>query len=275
MLPKDKLMVVMGDVHANISLAKESLQLIEYEKGRNIAQVFSVGDFGLFLEEADWAWLSGPSRHRFPEKSKAIRETWEQWPWPTAMIGGNHEPMNRLRSGGHSGYGSKLTYCHAGVLPTSVEGLTVYGLSGILAETHQEFPPGISSWEQWMAHNSEPGVFMKRWSYYKQTEIEYLKRLPKHPDILLTHDWPKTPSFLPKDRRQSTRPEGELVCTLEPRLVFCGHMHHPEKFSMGESQVHALNIITRNGSLVNPGWAAIIEDGNVEFWPPLLLRPGR
>jgi hypothetical protein len=43
------LLVVIGDVHAQLALALRALERIEQEQGRRIAQVFSVGDFGLFL----------------------------------------------------------------------------------------------------------------------------------------------------------------------------------------------------------------------------------
>jgi hypothetical protein len=47
------LFVVIGDVHSEVTLALRALTQIEQEQGRRIAQVFSVGDFGLFLREED------------------------------------------------------------------------------------------------------------------------------------------------------------------------------------------------------------------------------
>jgi hypothetical protein len=65
-------------------------------QGRKIAQVFSVGDFGLFLSESDWDFFTGPARHKHPDWSPEIRKAWTRWQWPLAMIGGNHEPWHRL-----------------------------------------------------------------------------------------------------------------------------------------------------------------------------------
>jgi len=56
------LIVVVGDVHHHIGLATEGLARIEMETGRRIGQVFSVGDFGLFLDESDWAFLTSPKK---------------------------------------------------------------------------------------------------------------------------------------------------------------------------------------------------------------------
>ena len=67
-----EILVVMGDVHANLPLALRGLERIEEEYARSIAQVFSVGDLGLFLDPLDWNFLSGPKKHRHPERTPAI-----------------------------------------------------------------------------------------------------------------------------------------------------------------------------------------------------------
>ena len=63
------LFVVIGDVHAQVRLALTALTQIQQEQGCRIAQVFSVGDLGLFLSEQDWDFFTGPSRHKHPEWS--------------------------------------------------------------------------------------------------------------------------------------------------------------------------------------------------------------
>lgn len=87
-----QIFVVIGDVHDNIRFALESLRRLEEEQGIAISQLFSIGDFGLFLNEEDWQWLTGPAKYRRPERSAEIRQAWKEWPWPLAMIGGimNH-----------------------------------------------------------------------------------------------------------------------------------------------------------------------------------------
>lgn len=63
MKTESKRIVVIGDVHSEIALSVEALEQLEEEYGQ-IDQVFSVGDFGLFLDEADWNWLTGPKKYR-------------------------------------------------------------------------------------------------------------------------------------------------------------------------------------------------------------------
>src|ERR1700679_4061590 len=92
-----QLIVVIGDVHAEIPLAVEALSRIELELGTSIAQVFSVGDLGLFLHASDWDVLTGPKKYRFPERSPRIAAAWKAWRWPLAGIAGNHEPFHKLR----------------------------------------------------------------------------------------------------------------------------------------------------------------------------------
>src|SRR5258708_1576848 len=95
---KTYLAVVIGDVHARIELALRGLRELEQELGPTIDQVFPVGARGLFLQEEDWQWLTGPSRPQHPDWSRRIRAAWGKWPWPLSMIGGNHEPYLRLRA---------------------------------------------------------------------------------------------------------------------------------------------------------------------------------
>ena len=110
------LIVVIGDVHHHIGLAAEGLERIETDLGRPISQVFSVGDLGLFVDEGDWAFLTGPKKYRCPEDSKMIRDSWEAWRWPLSAIAGNHEPFHRLRDWDASHFSNKLEYTNAGEL---------------------------------------------------------------------------------------------------------------------------------------------------------------
>jgi hypothetical protein len=59
MSSNSELFVVTGGVHAKVALALQALARIEQEQKRKIAQVFSVGDFGLFLSESAWDFLTG------------------------------------------------------------------------------------------------------------------------------------------------------------------------------------------------------------------------
>jgi hypothetical protein len=262
------IVVVIGDVHGRIELALRGLRELEQDLGRSIDQVFSVGDFGLFLREEDWKWLTGPSRHQHPDWSPRIRAAWEEWPWPLSMIGGNHEPYLRLRVLDQACFGPKLSYTNAGVLPHSIPGLRVCGLSGIyhpqfLAySTNEDLRPlagrRLNSWSQVVDAVQHRHLSAKRLTYYKEEEVDEMKNLPPQPHLLLLHDWPKAPEFT--KFRYDRRPEAEIVSALRPQMVCCGHHHRADTFDHDGATVYALNIIARDyGHGINPGWALPLE----------------
>jgi hypothetical protein len=114
------------------------LAQIEQEQGRRIVQVFSVGDLGLFLREEEWSFFTGPAKHKHSEWSPAIREAWNLWHWPLAIIGGNHESWHNLRVFDPGNYGGRLTYTNGRVLLHNLSGLIVVGLSGIRREPTEQ-----------------------------------------------------------------------------------------------------------------------------------------
>lgn len=198
------LVAVIGDVHHHIGLAAEGLKRIENELSRPIAQVFSVGDFGLFLTESDWDFLTGPKKYRQPESTPQIRAAWSTWHWPLSMIGGNHEPFHLLRDWNPNAFSDKLQYTNAGELHHSIPGLRVAGLSGIHHPQHLHFItdeernlPAAARAESWpeMVDLARAGTMSrKRLTYYKQQEIDHLCCLDFTPDLLLLHDWPVAPA---------------------------------------------------------------------------------
>ena len=89
-----------GDGGKNLAKSKEEMRLavidtLKLSKGLQKAgfgyqpAIFD-RRFGLFLNEEDWQWLTGPAKYRRPEHSEAICTARNVWPWPTAIIGGNH-----------------------------------------------------------------------------------------------------------------------------------------------------------------------------------------
>jgi len=268
--------VVLGDVHAEIPLAVEALDRLEKELGAPIVQTFSVGDLGLFFTPKDWEFLTGPKKYRFPERSAKITAAWRNWRWPLAAIAGNHEPFHRLRQFDADYFGDNLTYTNAGELDHSIEGLRVYGLSGIHDPEHLEFTipgeslwrEGIRSWDELLNAVQENRASVKRLTYYKNSELKRLRSLPASPHLLLLHDWPETPEGVTDIHE---RPERELVADVRPSWVCAGHHHRPARFTSGSSECIALNIIGE-GHRVLPGWAAVFTwDGSrlnfVRSWP--------
>lgn len=278
------LVAVIGDVHHHIGLAAEGLQRIELEIGHPIAQVFSVGDFGLFLNESDWEYLAGPKKYRSPASSPEIRAAWSAWHWPLSMIGGNHEPFHLLRDWNPAAFSNKLQYTDAGELHHTIPGLRVAGLSGIhhpeqmdfATEGEQKLPSAhhADSWPE-MVDLARSGVIScRRLTYYKQHEIEHLCRLDFAPDLCLLHDWPATPTHIREIHKR--RPEAEILNALNPRFLCCGHHHTSARFTVNSTDVIALNLITTkelsHHRKIQSGWASLFTwDGAslqfLQLWP--------
>jgi hypothetical protein len=271
-----QLFVVIGDVHDKIRQALEFLLRLEDEIQEEIAQVFSVGDFGLFLAEEDWNWLTGPSKYRRPERSAEIRRAWEAWPWPLAMVGGNHEPWGRLRDWDPTYFGNKLTYTNAGLLCHRLEGLRVAGLSGIhsTGTNPARTPPEDPSWPEIVAQRRYGKVSPRAFTHYRKVDVDEVLKV-ESPHLVLLHDWPIDP---PHSRNPGEcRPERDIVELLRPTLVFSGHHHTPyETVLFDRTKFVALNILVSDRSKTaqrpNPGWAWIgrwngqsIQE--IGFWP--------
>lgn len=276
------LIAVIGDVHHQIGLAAEGLDRLENELGRPVAQVFSVGDLGLFLDEPDWGFLTGPKKYRKPGDSPKIRAAWKSWRWPLSAIAGNHEPFHRLRNWDASYFSFKLDYIDAGELAHKVLDLRAAGLSGIYHPQEMVFMtpleartmkrPPAETWPE-MVHLTETSkISRSRLTYYKEVEIEHMKSLDFTPDLLLLHDWPVTPPHV--GQSYPRRPEAEIVEALQPPFVCCGHHHTAGDFMLGQSRILPLNIISTTDlrHIINPGWCALFEwdGGALEFlqtWP--------
>lgn len=265
------LVVVIGDAHHHIDLAEEGLKRIEIEMERPIAQVFSVGDFGLFLNEADWEFLTGPVKYRSPESSPQIRAAWSAWHWPLSMIGGNHEPFHLLRDWNPAAFSDKLEYADAGELRHSIPGLRVAGLSGIHHPEHMDFitegerylprKHHADSWPEMVDLVRSGEISRKRLTYYKQHEIDHLCHLDFTPDLVLLHDWPVSPPHI--EETHGPRPEAEILHALKPRFLCCGHHHTSANFTVGTTEVMALNLIaTKELSFqrkIQTGWVAVFS----------------
>lgn len=286
-MPTHKTIVIVGDIHSELPLALEGLTRIESEFGE-IHQVFSVGDVGLFLNPEDWNFLTGPKKHRDPQRSTKIAAAWKKWRWPFSMIGGNHEPYQKLRRFDAEYFDEKLAYTNGGVLSHGIEGLRVYGLSGIHHPGHMDFagsdqwkPPVAKSWEDLVHLVATNKAKLQRLTYYKQAEIDKLLLLPKSPDLLLTHDWPLP---IAGATIEQPLPERVLVDRLSPRWVCSGHRHTCAETEIGASRFLALNIIRErtatNSHVIAPGWAAVFDwDGQClrkrASWPALTGFAGK
>lgn len=233
--------MVIGDVHHHTGLAVEGLERIEMEFGRAVDQVFSLGNLGLFLDESDWEFPTGPTKYRQPEESPKIREAWKNWRWPLSMIAGNHEPFHRLRDWPPEYFQGKLEFTNAGELKHSLGGFRVAGLSKIFHPDELEFLtvlerrtmklPPVKSWPEMVPLVRSGKISRSRLIYYKQTEIEQMKRLPFRPHLLLLHDWPSAPEHIAQVYER--RSEAEIVAASKSPYVSVVDITLAFRFSTG------------------------------------------
>jgi hypothetical protein len=257
-----RLIAVIGDVHHHLWMAVAELARLELTHGRKIEQVFSVGDLGLFLQAEDWDFLTGPDKYRRTEDTERIKEAWANWRWPLSMIGGNHEPFNRLRDWDSGHFGHRLEYTDGGNLNHSIQGLRVYGLTGIARNSGPLLRGRTKHWSEILDDVRSGELSIKELTYYLKRDIDQILALSPRPDILLTHDWPFHP--LRPDAAEE-RVERMLLELVRPQFHFAGHHHQHHVAEMSPTRFEALNIIQakNNPGEIAEGWVRLLEwDGS-------------
>ncbi len=173
------------------------------------------------------------------------------------MIGGNHEPFNRLRDWDAAHYDYRLNYTDSGDLVHDVPGMRVYGLTGICGDNYGK--RGRS--EQWpyLVEQVKSGEkSAKELMYYRKREVDQLLGLRKRPHILMTHNWPIRSSPTDSDRLD---PERELLNLLEPQFHFSGHKHLHHIQQIGNTRFEGLNLIylKNQPTKIAEGWCRLLE----------------
>jgi len=138
------------------------------------------------------------------------------------------------------------------------------------------FKKGAATWTEMVSLVENGKASRSDLTYYKEEELDLLKSLPIRPNLMLIHDWPKSPERV--GFAYARRPEAELVEKLSPEFVCCGHHHEAVRWQLGQSEVCALNIITNPifwiQGRICPGWAHLLlwdSDkkllGEIGHWP--------
>ncbi|MBA3708595.1 MAG: metallophosphoesterase family protein [Planctomycetes bacterium] len=214
----------VGDVHGR---QREMVRLVSRgaaARGVDLDFVVQVGDFEGNRDESDRA---GRAPEALLGDFPAFIAGSERFPWPLSVIGGNHEPyrhLDTLAPGtalaqrciwlGWSGVGD-------------VHGLRIAWQSGI--HSAKAFParrPTAAATASW-----------KQSTYFTAEDIARARTFGPI-EVLLLHDWPSGLVARGEDpfaaRGLAVKPwfvgnkhARELIDTLAPRLVLCGHLHVP------------------------------------------------
>ena len=144
-----------------------SVGQIERRRGVKVDLVIICGDFQAIRNEADFESMAVPAKFR------AIESFWRYYagakvaPWPTVIIGGNHEASNYMLELFHGGWVAPNIYYLGMAGVVRFGGLRIGGISGIwkshdYRKGHFERPPYDRSTIRSAYHVRELQVFQVR-----------------------------------------------------------------------------------------------------------------
>ncbi len=223
---------IFGDIHGQWIAFREAILALNAEAPLDV--VLQVGDAQPIRDELDLSYLPVPKRYRALGDYALLDGP---WPIPTLFIGGNHEPFNVLEAIPEGGLlQPNLEYLGRGGCLT-IGDLRIAGLSGVLSPRAIDRPR--LSWPFLPQQAREA-------SYYRRADLAKVAASGKV-DILLLHEWPtqmenaRSADWPRHWEKVGSEPLGELVDSLRPTFVFCGHMHHAAKVMAGPSTIIALD----------------------------------
>lgn len=240
---------IFGDVHGHWIAFRDAILHLHADSPLDL--VLQVGDAQPIRTDEDLAYMPVPERYRHAgDFALAIQEP---WPVPTLFVGGNHEPWNVLAALPDGGFlVPGLEYMGRAGLRT-FGSLRIAGVSGVHSPRAIDRPR--SKWPFSPERAREA-------SYFHRDDLAKAAAF-RRVDILLLHEWPtqmeagRKPDWPKHWERVGAEPLGELVASLTPRFVFCGHMHRAERVQAGATTLVALDDFS-----TRPSKAVAILDGD-------------
>ena len=223
---------VVGDIHGHWLELREAILALHASSGLDL--VLQVGDAQPVRDALDLSYMPVPERHRALGN---FAQVVGPWPIPTWFIAGNHEPFNYLESMPGGGVLLENLDYLGRQFSRTVGKLRIAGVGGIFSPKHFDSPR--ATWPF-------PQGGRKQASYFRRKEVEVLASSGPT-DILLMHAWPaqmesaRKPEWPKRWAKVGCDALGELVSTLRPRFVFCGHMHHAVVHQSGQTTIVALD----------------------------------
>jgi Icc-related predicted phosphoesterase len=231
---------VFGDIHGHWCSLRDAVASIG-EKTR-LDLVLQCGDAQPFRDETDLSYMRCPKKYRELGDFHEFVSGEETLGVKTLFIGGNHEPWNFLDEHPSGGELAPNIEFLGRVGMRSVEGIRIAGVSGIHSKLHFEQP---------RLKPPYPPSQSKRVTYYNEDDISDALDM-KSCDILLLHEWPDVMN----NAREESWPRSWgsvgsphlswVVETLNPRFVFCGHMHRAALTRCGFIEIVCLSDLHRD-----------------------------
>jgi lariat debranching enzyme len=225
-----QLIAAIGDVHGRFERIEAWLREVGQVHGRPVDLAVAVGDLETFVKPD--AVLRKRTKRSEPAEFGAYARGDRRMPCPLVFIGGNNEDfaaLHAIPTGGELAPGVRYLG-RAGEV--ELGGARAGFLSGIYAPTSYELPLLRPT-------NLE---LSRRAGHFRKREFEQVAALGKI-ELLLLHDWPRgicgrgkgaPPAFWGNAQAR------ELVETLRPAWVLCGHQHRAWAATLGESRIACL-----------------------------------
>lgn len=229
-------LAVAGDLHGHVAKLADGIEAWHRQNpSRRINHVLQVGDFEATRDPTDLASIVGPEKYHHLGEFGLFHDGHRTFPVPLHLIGGNHEPHRYLESQGGKGHvlAPNITYGGRTFEFTLPQGPKIAGLSGIYSEHvfASQRPEHLPNIPEEGAQNWHP------WVYFNRDDAATMTKLAYGAHVLMLHDWPAHLVGLldpytirgkidDKATRVGNEPAFELLTTIKPDLLICGHHHH-------------------------------------------------
>ncbi len=236
----------VGDIHGRIHRVQGWLRELEEARGQALDVVFAVGDVEAFQTEGDVRRKATKRAMpaEFAEYARGPRTLYR----PMYFIGGNNEDFEALHALPEGGEVAAGLHYLGRVGNRRFGGLEVGWLSGIYAPRHVESP---------LQEPRTPAT-QKQAGYFRTSEVQRLRQAPAL-QLLLVHEWPR--GLFQRLSGRPVRPwmgnpvTRELVDTLQPSWLWCGHSHEALAATIGhpggkKTYVACLDEATSSGGAI-------------------------
>lgn len=231
---------IFGDIHGHWCDFRDAVVDLYLQEPLDL--VLQCGDAQPIRNETDLEFMHCPKKYRELGDFYRFHSGSEKFPVPLLFIGGNHEPWNFLDENRDGGFLAPNIEFMGRVGMREIMGTRIAGISGVHSPKH--FTAPHPKWPY-------PVSMRKQASYFSSDDIHKVLEFG-NADILLLHEWPSLMNGAKNTQWPShwdimgSEPLTELVELLNPKYVFCGHMHAPARYQSGRTQVVCLSDFHRD-----------------------------
>lgn len=246
---------IFGDIHGHWRDFRNAV--IEMHSQEPLDLILQCGDAQPIRDENDLEYIHCPKKYRKLGDFHVFYNGTEKFPLPLLLIGGNHEPWNFLDENREGGLLAPNIEFMGRVGMRKIMGTRIVGMSGVYSSKHFNAPH--PKWPY-------PISMRKQASYFNSDDLEKVLEFGKA-DILLLHEWPSLMNGARNKEWPShwgtvgSEPLTRLMELLNPKYLFCGHMHTPAQHRIGRTEIVCLSDFHRD-----PENAYVVVDTSTGPW---------